>query len=322
MSQKPKCADKLPEYVNKCVEVCWLMNTQRPPLILAEPLQVGQKIDTFQYKEFTKHGDTVSFVVWLPLLIEKDGAVLTKGVVQPVPKVVTKVPKSKPKGAWTSDKVKSRSRQETQEEKTQRLLNDNDGTSYTKRHDSSGEHSYATRTHEREKYESDLTGHRQKFDEHVSRGQTDPQVDDFFQDPHYRNRTTNISSSGISPSSISHPYSQNFTTSTYGDRFPNTRVSDRPSSAYREQHKDRPSSTYSEQHKDRSDYLNQRSVKTGSSHTVGDRSSVLNINPSNAEIFEAGTGHKYALYGGKLYAQDNYSGSWRFASGFNSDSQA
>jgi hypothetical protein len=48
----------------------------------------------------------------------------------------------------------------------------------------------------------------------------------------------------------------------------------------------------------------------------------LNINPSNAEIFEAGTGHKYALYGGKLYAQDNYSGSWRFANGFNSDSQA
>lgn len=287
------------------------MNTQRPPLILAEPLQVGQTIDTFQYKEFTKHGDTVSFVVWLPLLIEKDGAVLTKGVVQPVPKVVTKVPKSKPKAAWTGDKVKSRSRQETQEEQTQRLLNDNDGTNYAKRHDSSGEHSYATRTHEREKYDSDLTGHRQKFDEHVSRRQTDSQVDDLFQDSHYRNRTTNISSSGISPSSISHPYSQNFTTSTYG-----------PSSAYREQHKDRPSSTYSEQHKDRSDYLNQRSVKTGSSHTAGDRSSVLNINPSNADIFEAGTGRKYALYDGKLYAQDNYSGLWRFASGFNSDSQA
>lgn len=322
MSQKPKCADKLPEYVNKCVEVCWLMNTQRPPLILAEPLQVGQTIDTFQYKEFTKHGDTVSFVVWLPLLIEKDGAVLTKGVVQPVPKVVTKVPKSKPKAAWTGDKVKSRSRQETQEEQTQRLLNDNDGTSYTKRHDSSGEHSYATRTHERGKYDSDLTGHRQKVDEHVSKGQTDPQVDDFFQDSHYRNRTTNIASSGISPSSISHPYSQNVRTSTYGDRFQNTRVSDRPSSAYREQHKDRPSSTYSEQHKDRSDYLNQRSVKTGSSHTAGDRSSVLNINPSNAEIFVASTGCKYALYGDKLYAQDNYSGLWHFASGFDSDSQA
>jgi hypothetical protein len=46
------------------------------------------------------------------------------------------------------------------------------------------------------------------------------------------------------------------------------------------------------------------------------------LNPSNAEIFEADTGHKYALYGNQLYAQDNYSGLWRFASGFNSDSQA
>ena len=319
-SQKPKYADKLPEYVNKCVEICWLMNTQSPPLVLAEPLHAGQTIDTFQYKEFTKHGDTVSFVVWLPLLIEKDGAVLSKGVVQPVPKIVTHVPKSKLKAAWTSDKVKSRSRQETQEEQTQRLLNDNDGTSNMKRHDSSGEHSFATRTHEREKYDSDLTGQRQKFDKHVSRRPADPQLDDFFQDSHSRNRTSNITSSGIWPSSISHPYSQNITTSTYGDRFPNTRVSDRPSSAYREQHRDRPSSAYTEQHKDRSDYLNQRSVKTVSSHTAGDRGSVLNINPSNAEIFEVGTGHKYALYDGKMYAQDSYSGLWRFASGFNGES--
>jgi len=297
MSQKPKFADTLPEYVNKCVEICWLMNAQSPPLVLAEPLQAGQTIDTFQYKEFTKHGDTVSFVVWLPLLIEKDGAVLTKGVVQPEPKIVTNVPKSKPKAAWTRDKVN------------------------TKKHDSSDEQSFATRTHEREKYGKGLTGHRQNFDEHVSRRQADPQIDDFFQDSHYHNRTSNIASSGMSPSSISHPYSQNITTSTY--RVRTTRGSDRPSSAYTEQYKDRPSSAYTEQPKDRSDYLNQRSVKTGSSHTAGDRGSVLNLNSSNAEIYEVGGGHKYALYGGNLYAQDsNNSGLWHFARGFNDESQA
>jgi len=224
MSQKPKFADTLPEYVNKCVEICWLMNAQSPPLVLAEPLQAGQTIDTFQYKEFTKHGDTVSFVVWLPLLIEKDGAVLTKGVVQPEPKIVTNVPKSKPKAAWTHDKVN------------------------TKKHDSSDEQSFATRTHEREKYGKGLTGHRQNFDEHVSRRQADPQIDDFFQDSHYRNR-----------SSISHPYSQNITTSTYGDRVRTTKVSDRPSSAY------------TEQGKYRSNYLNQMPSTTGSGATTGVR---------------------------------------------------
>lgn len=230
MSQKPKFANKLPVYVNKCVEICWLMNTQSPPLVLAEPLHAGQKIDTFQYKEFTKHGDTVSFVVWLPLLIEKDGAVLTKGVVQPEPKIVINVPKSKPNAASMRDKVN------------------------TKKHDSSDEKSFATHTHEREKYDSGLTGHRQYFDEYVSRRPAD-----FFQDSHYHNRTSNITSSGMSPSSISHPYSQNITTSTY--RVRTTGGSDRPSSAY------------TEQYKDRSDYLNQRSVKTGSTHTAGDRGS-------------------------------------------------
>ncbi|CAG2229836.1 unnamed protein product [Mytilus edulis] len=78
--------ERLPEYVNKCIEICWLMNTHNPPLEFAEPPMSGQPYDKDSYEEFTVQGDTVSFVVWLPLLIEKDGAILTKGVVQPIAK--------------------------------------------------------------------------------------------------------------------------------------------------------------------------------------------------------------------------------------------
>ncbi|CAG2229835.1 unnamed protein product [Mytilus edulis] len=120
-SRKPMYTERLPEYVNKCIEICWLMNTHNPPLEFAEPPMSGQPYDKDSYKEFTKQGDTVSFVVWLPLLIEKDGAILTKGVVQPIAKSFS-TSVSEKKRNTSADKTKVRVRSEKDNERLQRLL--------------------------------------------------------------------------------------------------------------------------------------------------------------------------------------------------------
>lgn len=86
ITNKPRYANRLPDYTNNCIEVCWLMNTHSPPLVFAEPVASGQSYDKDLYRKYTKEGDIVSFVVWLPMMIE-GGVILSKGVVQPTTKM-------------------------------------------------------------------------------------------------------------------------------------------------------------------------------------------------------------------------------------------
>ncbi|VDI15869.1 Hypothetical predicted protein [Mytilus galloprovincialis] len=87
MKQKPAHAERIPEYVEKATNLCWMMNLCSPPLVFGAQPRTGDTLDKNLYKEYTKQGEMISFVVWLPLLIEKDGPVLLKGVAQPIPSV-------------------------------------------------------------------------------------------------------------------------------------------------------------------------------------------------------------------------------------------
>ncbi|XP_069129201.1 myosin-4-like [Argopecten irradians] len=69
-------------YTRKCVEVCWLMSTQNPPLSLYKDVKAQDtfQVDLFQF--YTCGGTAVDYLVWPALLCEENGNLLRKGVCQ------------------------------------------------------------------------------------------------------------------------------------------------------------------------------------------------------------------------------------------------
>ena len=76
---------KVTQYTTKCLELCWLMNMHDPPVAIGNPPAKHSVFDGTFYKEYTRSGSVVEFVVWLPLLLHENGPLLQKGVVQPMP---------------------------------------------------------------------------------------------------------------------------------------------------------------------------------------------------------------------------------------------
>ncbi|XP_060565678.1 uncharacterized protein LOC132724741 [Ruditapes philippinarum] len=72
--------EEVQAYKRKCAELCWLMVVQNPPMILSTTAQ--QQFDTNLYKDYTKRGKYVDYVVWPALLLNEGGPVLSKGVAQ------------------------------------------------------------------------------------------------------------------------------------------------------------------------------------------------------------------------------------------------
>ncbi|XP_069129238.1 uncharacterized protein [Argopecten irradians] len=77
-------ATKIPNFVSKCIEICWFMCVLDPPVVLGDEAAVGTTFDTNTYKPYTHSGTVVSYNVWPPLLLHQKGSLLVKGIVQPV----------------------------------------------------------------------------------------------------------------------------------------------------------------------------------------------------------------------------------------------
>ncbi|XP_045206656.2 myosin-3-like [Mercenaria mercenaria] len=69
-------------FTKECIEICWLMVIQDPPIVFAPAVQRGSRFNTDLYKPYTSSGTHVGYVVWPTLLLHKDGPVLAKGVAQ------------------------------------------------------------------------------------------------------------------------------------------------------------------------------------------------------------------------------------------------
>ncbi|XP_060566226.1 uncharacterized protein LOC132725156 isoform X2 [Ruditapes philippinarum] len=69
-------------YTLKCIELCWLMHLQTPPVYLDYAVTINSTFDTNKYKPYTKSGLTIDYQVWPVLLLHKDGPLLCKGVAQ------------------------------------------------------------------------------------------------------------------------------------------------------------------------------------------------------------------------------------------------
>ncbi|XP_022327660.2 uncharacterized protein LOC111126986 isoform X4 [Crassostrea virginica] len=67
-------------YVEKAIELCWLMNSVDPPITLDFTSQHGDTMDERKYRRFSGSGEIINFCVWPSILFQ--GHVLQKGVVQ------------------------------------------------------------------------------------------------------------------------------------------------------------------------------------------------------------------------------------------------
>ena len=72
-------------YLQKCVELCWFMNLQDPPMVLVAP-QEGDTVDKNLFSHHGRKGKVVQTCVLAALLLHKEGPVVCKGYILPKPK--------------------------------------------------------------------------------------------------------------------------------------------------------------------------------------------------------------------------------------------
>ena len=80
----PKAEEKnLTLYINKCVELCWLMAIQSPPVAIDDKYHEykNTQFDERHFKLYTKKGQLIDYIVW-PVLYIPGGGILGKGVAQ------------------------------------------------------------------------------------------------------------------------------------------------------------------------------------------------------------------------------------------------
>ena len=73
---------KLSTYIKECSKICWLMLMKSPPLHLV--FKSEARFDEAYFKQYTKSGKRVAYVVWPVVLLHEKGPLLSKGVAQPV----------------------------------------------------------------------------------------------------------------------------------------------------------------------------------------------------------------------------------------------
>ncbi|KAL5013088.1 hypothetical protein ScPMuIL_011639 [Solemya velum] len=69
-------------YIEKCVELCWYMLVQDPPMDLCWQFQQGDPFPSNSFRSYTSSGDKVDYVVWPTLYLFENGSVISKGVCQ------------------------------------------------------------------------------------------------------------------------------------------------------------------------------------------------------------------------------------------------
>lgn len=68
-------------YIEKCVELCWFIQTQTPPVHIdfTDLNNIDIAIDKTKYDIISGKGKTIDCVVWPPLYKTKGGCLLAKG---------------------------------------------------------------------------------------------------------------------------------------------------------------------------------------------------------------------------------------------------
>ncbi|XP_053389590.1 protein starmaker-like [Mercenaria mercenaria] len=71
------------EYIKKCVNICWSMHRNEPPVFVEFPDNTEDiKFDTNKFKPYTKSGTYIDYIVWPAVYLHEGGPLLCKGVAQ------------------------------------------------------------------------------------------------------------------------------------------------------------------------------------------------------------------------------------------------
>ncbi|XP_021352067.1 uncharacterized protein LOC110449496 isoform X1 [Mizuhopecten yessoensis] len=79
---KSNYPEQIHKYVERCVELVWLMSVQDPPMFLASA-DAGDKVRTDLFTYYGRKGRTVSATVWPAVLLHSDGPIISKGYIIP-----------------------------------------------------------------------------------------------------------------------------------------------------------------------------------------------------------------------------------------------
>lgn len=74
------------KYIDRCIEYCWMMAVQDPPMMLDFGPAQNEEFDKEVFRCYTITGEKVEFMVWPAVFLYKDGPLVTKGVLQPIAK--------------------------------------------------------------------------------------------------------------------------------------------------------------------------------------------------------------------------------------------
>nr|XP_022323447.1 uncharacterized protein LOC111124659 isoform X2 [Crassostrea virginica] len=69
-------------YVQNCLELCWYMRMQDPPMVIVTPTK-GEEVDKTLFSFHGRRGKTVEVCVWPALLLHENGSLVCKGYVLP-----------------------------------------------------------------------------------------------------------------------------------------------------------------------------------------------------------------------------------------------
>lgn len=70
------------KYIKSCINICWLMSIQSPPVHLDFDIDKKGKFDDKKYKAYSKRGKEIDYMIWPPIYISKGGNLLAKGVAE------------------------------------------------------------------------------------------------------------------------------------------------------------------------------------------------------------------------------------------------
>ncbi|XP_060582838.1 interaptin-like [Ruditapes philippinarum] len=73
---------EIKEFAFACLELCWFMMVNNPPVAFAPVLAKGSDFNSDLYKPYSYGGTHIDYVVWPALLLHEGGPILGKGVAQ------------------------------------------------------------------------------------------------------------------------------------------------------------------------------------------------------------------------------------------------
>ena len=66
-------------YLRQCLKLCYLMQTQFPPMVMDFSARPGDPLTPDRYSSYLTRGPKIAYLVWPPIYLHKGGPCIGKG---------------------------------------------------------------------------------------------------------------------------------------------------------------------------------------------------------------------------------------------------